>query len=98
MFGSRKAALSDADKDTKVPNVRFPVVANRSEGSDATNTLGVSMEMAEEIHAAWRPVNNANPTEDEIRALAYTLWQANPQSDSTGNWLEAERILTTKRI
>jgi hypothetical protein len=95
MFGSRKAALSDADKDTKVPSVRFSE-ANRSEESDtaATNTLGVSIE---DIPAAWRPVNAIPPTDDEIRALAYTLWQANPESDSTANWLEAERILTNMR-
>jgi hypothetical protein len=93
MFGSRKAALSDADKDTKVPNVRFPVVGNRSEG--ATAATGVYVKAEEEIHAPWRPPPiNTIPTEDEIRALAYTLWQANPESDSTANWLEAERILT----
>jgi len=32
-------------------------------------------------------------TEDEVRALAYTLWQANPDSEAGANWLEAERIL-----
>ena len=68
-------------------SVRFAEVAAAE--PTQTGAIGVA-------DAAWRP-HNAIPTEDEIRALAYTLWQANPQSDSTANWLEAERILTNKR-
>lgn len=64
-------------------------VANRTTPAEASDTVSLGP----------RTPPRAGPTDDEIRARAYALWEqaGRPDGDGAQFWMEAEKELKTPR-
>jgi hypothetical protein len=56
-------------------------------------------EASDNVSLGTRTPPRSNPTEEEIRARAHSLWEAagRPEGDGVQFWLEAEKELKTPR-